>query len=242
MVAVWSHRATGLPEWGGGGLVRSGRRWSQWELRWPETLFGEAQRGVDGVDGLVGDMAQQMAVDLGGGRQGGVAHRLGRHRQRHLRGQHGGRGEVAQVVHPDARQVGLVGERVQVPQDVLGPQRLPAAPGEGEVLLLVGGAGGDPLEALPLGLAAQRGHRAAGQPDPGVAAAGLGGGEHRRGVVDVGQRPADEQQAGVEVDVGPVQRECFALAQAGADDEFEQLGEWVGDGCAVLQEGHGLDG
>jgi hypothetical protein len=73
-----------------------------------------------------------------------------------MRGQHGGGGEAAQVVHPDARQAGLGGERVQTPQDVLGPQRLPASPGENQILLLVGDAGGDPLQALPLGLAAQR--------------------------------------------------------------------------------------
>jgi hypothetical protein len=46
----------------------------------------------------------------------------------------------------------------------------------------------------------------------GVAAFGLGRGEHRGGVVDVGQRVAHEQDLGVEVDVGPVQRERFAFA------------------------------
>jgi hypothetical protein len=51
---------------------------------------------------------------------------------------------------------------------------------------------------------------------------------------------ADEQEPGVEVDVGPVQAERFAFAHAGADEQFEQFCERVVDLVAVAQECGGL--
>jgi hypothetical protein len=46
----------------------------------------------------------------------------------------------------------------------------------------------------------------------------------------------DEQQPGIEVDVGPVQAEGFAFAHPGGDEQFEQFGEWVVDLMPVAQE------
>lgn len=44
-----------------------------------------------------------------------------------------------------------------------------------------------------------------------------------------------------EVDVGPVQAEGFAAAQAGAEEDFEDVGVPVGVGLGVVvQEGCGL--
>jgi hypothetical protein len=108
------------------------------------------------------------------------------------------------------------------------------------VLVAVGRAGGQPEDTLPFGLSVQGADGAGGEPDPGVAALGLGCGEHRGGVVDVGQGVAHEQDLGVEVDVGLVQRERFAFAHPGAEDEFAELGEWVVNLGAVVQEGYGL--
>lgn len=42
------------------------------------------------------------------------------------------------------------------------------------------------------------------------------------------------------MDVRPVQGECFALPQAGADDQFEEVRERVVDVRAVSEEGGGL--
>jgi len=44
------------------------------------------------------------------------------------------------------------------------------------------------------------------------------------------------------VHVGPVQGEGFALAQSGADEDLEEVGERVLDNGAVAQEGDGVVG
>jgi hypothetical protein len=69
--------------------------------------------------------------------------------------------------------------------------------GEHEVLVAVARAGGMSQEPLALGLSLEGADDALGQADPGVTGTGLGCGEHRCGVVDVGQGVADEQHASV---------------------------------------------
>ncbi len=63
-----------IGSWGGRTLVSGGRR----------AVVCGGERDVDGVDGLVGGVAEQEAVDLRGGREGRVPHRLGRDRERDL--------------------------------------------------------------------------------------------------------------------------------------------------------------
>jgi hypothetical protein len=97
-------------------------------------------------------------------------------------------------VHPDPGQAGLGGEFVELAQDELVAQGLTVAAGEDQVLLVPGGPGAEPLGVLAFALSLQGAYYPFGQPDPGSAAAGFGGAEHRGGVVDVGQGVAHEQQ------------------------------------------------
>jgi hypothetical protein len=62
-------------------------------------------------------------------------------------------------------------------------------------------------------------------------------------VVDRGEVPSHQQNLLGQVHIGPVQSEGFPAAHAGAQQQFEQVGELVRVvGVVVAQEGGGLAG
>jgi hypothetical protein len=61
-------------------------------------------------------------------------------------------------------------------------------------------------------------------------------------VVDGGECPAGVEPVLVEVDVRRVQGEGLALAQSGADEYFDEVGEVRVVRLAVVEEAHGLGG
>jgi hypothetical protein len=75
-----------------------------------------------------------------------------------------------------------------------------------------------------------------GECDPGLAAAGLRGGEDQSVVVDGRQGASHEEDVLRQVDVVPVQSESFALAQAGPDEDLDEVGEEQVERVAAAQK------
>lgn len=65
------------------------------------SLLGLGEGVVDGIDGFAGGLLDEVAVEVRGGRQGGLPQRLGDHGERDARCDGDGGGEVAQVVVSD---------------------------------------------------------------------------------------------------------------------------------------------
>lgn len=64
----------------------------------PGVGFGAVERSAKGVDGLVGGVLEEVAVEVDGDRQGGVPKGLGDDGQGDIGGDHDAGGGVAQVV------------------------------------------------------------------------------------------------------------------------------------------------
>jgi hypothetical protein len=133
-------------------------------------------------------------------------------------------GRVAEVVEPDRPQVGLTEQRVEVTGEGGGLDGVPVGPREDVPVALPHRARSVSFAGLPLAVSAKRGNAVGWQGDASLGADGLGrqGGKSPAGGALEG--PANAGGACVEVEVFPAQAEEFALAQSGAQREFEQRG------------------
>lgn len=141
------------------------------------------ERVVDGGDGFVGGLGCEVAVGVGGCRQGGVAEGLGKDGEGDTGGDGDRGGQMAEVVNGGAGDTGLGGEAVEVGQDVFGVEWSAVGSVEDVAVgrLWFGGAGG------VVGAVAECGFHAWGEGAPVFAAAGFGCGEDEAVVVDGGE-------------------------------------------------------
>lgn len=94
--------------------------------------LGSGQRVVDGVDGFAGGLLGEVAVDVCGGREGGVPQRLGDHGERDAGGDGDGGGQVPQVVNGHPGYASFFGELPEPVEDGVGSQRSAVGSAEDE--------------------------------------------------------------------------------------------------------------
>ncbi|MCX5611081.1 hypothetical protein OHB39_26505 [Streptomyces sp. NBC_00047] len=86
------------------------------------SFLGPGEGVVDGVDGFAGGLLGEVAVDVGGGREGGVPQRLGDDGEGDAGGDGDRGGQVPQVVNGHSRYTGLFGELPEPVEDGVGSQ------------------------------------------------------------------------------------------------------------------------
>ncbi|MBP2365867.1 hypothetical protein JOF36_001563 [Pseudonocardia parietis] len=195
------------------------------------------KRRAEGVGCGVRGLHGEVAVQLGGGREFAVPQDLGHQSQRHPVGDHQSGGQVPQVVQSDPTQAGRLRQCVEGVEDSLRAQRLPVLPGEYQVAVLVRVGPQRALGQLRSLVRAQCRGDPGREAHAGRGALGLRGAEPDV-PVDVGHRAAHVQDAPVQVDVAPSQREGFAAAQPTPDQHLEERGEAVVG--RVVEEGDRL--
>jgi hypothetical protein len=170
--------------------------------------------GGDLLGSGAGDLGQDRGVGVGGEHDGGVAHHVLHHLQFHPSGQGERGGTVAQVMQPDRRQPGGLGEDAEVAGEPVGGQRVAAEAGEDVAAVMVAGL------VLAGAVGAQRGDGGVVQGDDAGAVAGLGrAGDHVPVVLL--QLLGDDRDTLVEVDVAPAQPGGLAAAQPAQGDQVE---------------------
>ena len=208
-------------------------------------LGGVAEGVAEEVDGVALEAEPDVGVDGGGDADVGVAEEFLNDDEFDALFQEEGRRRVPKVMKPDASQGGPAEQGVEVPREGGSLDRGPVGPGEDVAARLPARPRHFAFLTLPVAVLFEGAQALGGQGDAPFRALGLGGQGGQAGGVGALEGAADAGGSAGQVEVFPAQAEEFALAEPGAQGEFEQRVQTVvvggGEECAGLLGGEGFE-
>jgi hypothetical protein len=185
-------------------------------------LGGVAEGVAEEVDGVALEAESDVGVHRRGDADVGMAQQLLDHNEFDALFQEEGRRRVAEVVEPDAAQGGPAKQGVEVPGESGPLDRGTVGPGEDVAAVLPARLRRFAFLALPVAMLFEGAQARRRQGDPSFRALGLGGQGGQAAGVGALEGSADAGGSAGQVEVFPAQAEEFALAEPGAEGEFEQ--------------------
>ena len=185
-------------------------------------LGGVAEGVAEEVDGVALEAESDVGVHGGGDADVGVAEEFLDHDEFDALFQEEGGGRVPEVVEADAAEPGPAEQGVEVPGEGGALDRGAVGPGEDVAARLPARPRRFAFLALPFAVLFEGAQALGGQGDAPFRALGLGGQGGQAAGVGALEGAADAGGSAGQVEVFPAQAEEFALAESGAQGEFEQ--------------------